>query len=164
MEEVCGVWYCATGPQAGTLPASAERPPGTASSEGIRPLVTESREVGNRWRCERRWCRAGSPGPRSLSCISATPSPDIGRMRPLTMLRLLRANPAGLTGRAPRSAAEAGEWMVRGHRVIGSPGYPLDEVWLRRIGEIMYVRGGFDRAARARQGAAILAKGTGDLH
>jgi pimeloyl-ACP methyl ester carboxylesterase len=80
-------------------------------------------------------------------------------MRPLTMLRLLRANPAALTGRAPRNAAEAGEWMVRGHRVIGSPGYPLDEVWLRHIGELMYARGGFDRAARARQGAAILASG-----
>ena len=75
------------------------------------------------------------------------------------MLRLLRANPAGLTGRAPRNAAEAGEWMARGHRVIGSPGYPLDEVWLRRIGELIYVRGGFDRAARARQGAAILQRG-----
>jgi pimeloyl-ACP methyl ester carboxylesterase len=99
---------------------------------------------------------------RSLTCISSTPSPDIGRMRPLTMLRLLIANPVALTGRAPRSTAEAGEWMVRGHRVIGSPGYPLDEAWLRHIGELMYARGGFDLAARARQGAAILASGTGD--
>ena len=73
---------------------------------------------------------------RSLTCISSTPTPDIGRMRPLTMLRLLMANPAALTGRAPRDAAEAGEWMVRGHRVIGSPGYPLDEAWLHRIGEL----------------------------
>ena len=30
---------------------------------------------------------------RSLTCISSTPWPDIGRMRPLTMLRLL---PMGL--------------------------------------------------------------------
>jgi pimeloyl-ACP methyl ester carboxylesterase len=96
---------------------------------------------------------------RSLTCISSTPSPDIGRMRPLTMLRLLMANPAALIGRAPCGAAEAGEWMVRGHRVIGSPGYRLDEAWLRHIGELMYARGGFDRAARARQGAAILASG-----
>ena len=66
-------------------------------------------------------------------------------MRPLTMLRLLRANPAALTGRALRSAAEAGEGMVRDHRVIGSPGYPLDEVWLRRIGELMYVLASGDR-------------------
>jgi hypothetical protein len=28
--------------------------------------------------------------------------------------------------------------MVRGHRVIGLPGYPFDEAWLRRIGELMY--------------------------
>jgi pimeloyl-ACP methyl ester carboxylesterase len=97
---------------------------------------------------------------RSLTCISSIPSPDLGRMRPLTMLRLLMVNPAApLTGRAPRSAAEAGEWIVRGHRVIGSPGYPLDEAWPRHIGELMYARGGFDRAARARQGAAILASG-----
>jgi pimeloyl-ACP methyl ester carboxylesterase len=49
--------------------------------------------------------------------------------------------------------------MVRGHRVIGLPGYPFDEAWLRRIGELMYARGGFDLAGRARQGATILASG-----
>jgi pimeloyl-ACP methyl ester carboxylesterase len=96
---------------------------------------------------------------RSLTCISSTPSPDIGRARPLTLLRLLRANPAILTGTPPRGPADAGERLVRGHRVIGSPGYPLDETWLRHIGELMYRRGGFDPAARARQGAAILASG-----
>jgi pimeloyl-ACP methyl ester carboxylesterase len=96
---------------------------------------------------------------RSLTCISSTPSPHIGRTRLRTVLRLLRANPAVVRGRPPRDAAEAGEWNVRGHRVIGSPGYPLDEAWLRDIGELMYARGGFDPAARARQGAAILASG-----
>ena len=96
---------------------------------------------------------------RSLTCISSTPSPDIGRARPLTLLRLLRANPAILTGTPPRGPADAGERLVRGHRVIGSPGYPVDETWRRHIGELMYRRGGFDPAARARQGAAILASG-----
>ena len=96
---------------------------------------------------------------RSLTCISSTPSPDVGRAKPITILRLLHANAAILTGRPPRGPAEAGEWLVRGHRVIGSPGYPLDETWLRHIGELMYVRRGFDPAARARQGAAILASG-----
>jgi pimeloyl-ACP methyl ester carboxylesterase len=96
---------------------------------------------------------------RSLTCISSTPSPDIGRPTPLTIFRLLRANPSVLTGRPPRGPAEAGERMVRGHRVIGSPGYPLDEAWLRRTGELMYARSGFDPAARTRQGAAILASG-----
>jgi hypothetical protein len=54
---------------------------------------------------------------------------------------------------------DAGEGLVRGHRVIGSPGYPLDETWLRQIGELMYARGGFDPGARARAGAANLAGG-----
>ena len=48
---------------------------------------------------------------------------------------------------------------MRGHRVIGSPGYPLDETLLRQIGELMYARGGFDPGAHARAGAAILASG-----
>jgi pimeloyl-ACP methyl ester carboxylesterase len=96
---------------------------------------------------------------RSLTCISSTPSPDIGRMRPMTMLRLLRANPAVLARRRPRGPAEAAKWLVRGHRVIGSPRYPLDEAWLRHVGELMYARGGFDPDARARQAAAILAGG-----
>jgi hypothetical protein len=47
--------------------------------------------------------------------------------------------------------------MVRGHRVIGSPGYPLDEAWLREVGRRMFARGGIDRGAARRQGAAILA-------
>jgi pimeloyl-ACP methyl ester carboxylesterase len=96
---------------------------------------------------------------RSLTCISSTPSPDIGRARPVTILRLLYANPSMVTGKPPRGPADAGERLVRGHQVIGSPRYPLDEAWLRRIGELMYARGGFGPAARARQGAAILASG-----
>jgi pimeloyl-ACP methyl ester carboxylesterase len=96
---------------------------------------------------------------RSLTCISSTPSPDVGRAQPTTILRLLHANPAILTGRPPHVPPDAGERMVRGHRVMGSPGYPLDETLLRHIGDLMYRRGGFDPAARARQGAAILASG-----
>lgn len=46
---------------------------------------------------------------------------------------------------------------MRGHRVIGSPDYRLDETWLRQIGELMYARGGFDPGAR--QGASFLASG-----
>jgi pimeloyl-ACP methyl ester carboxylesterase len=80
-------------------------------------------------------------------------------MKPVTMLRLLRANPAVFIRRRPRGPAEAGEWMVRGHRVVGSPGYPRDEAWLRHIGALMFERGGFDRAARARQATAIMASG-----
>jgi hypothetical protein len=46
---------------------------------------------------------------------------------------------------------------------VGSPGYPLDEAWLRTIGTAMFEHGGFDRAARARQGAPR-ARLPGDLH
>ncbi|UXA07882.1 alpha/beta fold hydrolase [Mycobacterium sp. SMC-2] len=94
---------------------------------------------------------------RSLTCVSATPSPDIGRLSVMTMLRLSRTVPGVLGGQPPRGPAEAGERLVRQHRVIGSPGYPRDEAWLRHLGELMYARGGFDPAARARQAAAMLA-------
>jgi pimeloyl-ACP methyl ester carboxylesterase len=95
----------------------------------------------------------------SLTSISSTPSPRIGRANLGTLLRLLLANPAVLRNRPPASAEEAAEQMVRGHRVIGSPGYPLDEAWLRQVGRSMYERGGFDAAGRQRQNAAILAGG-----
>jgi pimeloyl-ACP methyl ester carboxylesterase len=94
---------------------------------------------------------------RSLTCISATPFADIGRLSLITMLRLSWAGPGVLIGRPPRGPAEAGERLVRQHRIIGSPGYPLDEASLRHLGELMYVRGGFDPAARARQTAAMMA-------
>lgn len=94
---------------------------------------------------------------RSLTCISATPSPDIGRLTVMTMVRLSWAAPGVLSRKPPRGPAEAGNRLVRQHRVIGSPGYPLDERWLRRLGETMYARAGFDPAARARQAAAMMA-------
>lgn len=94
---------------------------------------------------------------RSLTCISTTPSPDIGRLTVITMLRLWWAARGVLTRRPPRGPAEAGELAVRQHRVLGSRGYPVDERWLRCLGELMYARGGFDPAARGRQTAAMLA-------
>ncbi|GJO38506.1 hypothetical protein NJB1604_05710 [Mycobacterium marinum] len=94
---------------------------------------------------------------RSLTCISTTPFPDIGRLSVMTMLRLSWAAPDVLTRKSPRGPAEAGELLVRQHRVISSPGYRLDEGWLRHLGELMYARGGFDPAARARQTAAMMA-------
>lgn len=100
----------------------------------------------------------GSPARvRSLTCISTTPSPDVGRPTVATMLRLARAVPGVLSGRPPRGPSEAGERLVRQHRIIGSPGYPVDEGWLRHLGELIYARGGFDAAARDRQAAAMLA-------
>jgi pimeloyl-ACP methyl ester carboxylesterase len=96
---------------------------------------------------------------RSLTSISSTPSSRIGRATLATALRLLVANPAVLRNRPPASADEAAEQMVRGHRVIGSPGYPMDEAWLRQVGRRMYERGGIDVDGRQRQNAAILAAG-----
>jgi pimeloyl-ACP methyl ester carboxylesterase len=96
---------------------------------------------------------------RSLTSISSTPSPRIGRATLATALRLLVANPAVLRTRPPASPEEAAEQMVRGHRVIGSPGYPMDEAWLREVGRRMHERGGIDADGRQRQNAAILAGG-----
>lgn len=94
---------------------------------------------------------------RSLTCISTTPSPDIGRLSVRTMLRLSWAAPGVLARKPPRGPAEAGELLVRQHRVIGSPGYRRDESRLRQLGELCYARGVFDPAARARQIAAMMA-------
>lgn len=93
---------------------------------------------------------------RSLTCISTTPSPDIGRLSIMTMLRLSWAAPGLLTRRPPRGPAEAGELLVRQNRIIGSPAYPRNKAWLRQLGELMYAQGGFDPAARARQTAAMM--------
>ncbi|MEV4346485.1 alpha/beta hydrolase [Actinoplanes sp. NPDC049596] len=62
---------------------------------------------------------------RSLISLSSTPSPHVGRPHP-------RALPALLSGRA-RDRVEAAEHMVRIFRIIGSPGYPLEEDWLRAV-------------------------------
>jgi pimeloyl-ACP methyl ester carboxylesterase len=95
----------------------------------------------------------------TLTSISSTPSPRIGRATLGFVLRLLLANPGALRDRSPATPEEAAERMVRGHRVVGSPGYPLDEAWLREIGRRMQGRGGIDAGGRQRQNAAILAGG-----
>ncbi|WP_127508601.1 alpha/beta fold hydrolase [Actinoplanes solisilvae] len=60
---------------------------------------------------------------RTLTSLSSTPSPRIGRPHPRVLATLL-AGPA-------RDRDQAGEQMVRIFRVIGSPGYPLDEDFIR---------------------------------
>jgi pimeloyl-ACP methyl ester carboxylesterase len=70
---------------------------------------------------------------RTLTSIASTPSPRIGRPDP-------RAWPV-LLSRASSDRAAAAQHLVDIFRVIGSPGYPRDEDWLRQVaGE------GFDRA------------------
>jgi pimeloyl-ACP methyl ester carboxylesterase len=87
---------------------------------------------------------------RSLTSMSSTPSPRIGRPHP-------RALPVLLSRPAPDRDGAA-EHMVRVFRVIGSPGYPTDEAWLRDA-----ARRSFDRAhdpdGIRRQLGAILSSG-----
>ena len=93
---------------------------------------------------------------RSLTCLSSTPYWRIGRRTFSTTVRTALARSAA---RRSRPAERFAEQMVRGHRVIGSPGYPLDEQWLREVARRMAERGGLDRGGARRQGAAILAGG-----
>ena len=83
---------------------------------------------------------------RSLTSVMSTPSPRIGR--PTFGATL------ALAARPARSADQAAERVVRTFRVIGSPGYPLDENWLRDYGRRAFARG-HDPAGGRRQLAAI---------
>jgi pimeloyl-ACP methyl ester carboxylesterase len=87
---------------------------------------------------------------RSLTSIMSTPAPAIGRPTLRAAVALSRAR--------VRTVEEAAERMVHVFRVIGSPGYPLDEVWLRDVGRRSYVRS-HDPGTVPRQLAAIQASG-----
>ena len=58
----------------------------------------------------------------------------------------------------PTSRAEVVDWTVALFKIIGSPGYPMDEAWVREVAGQSYDRG-FDPAGVARQGLAIYASG-----
>jgi pimeloyl-ACP methyl ester carboxylesterase len=87
---------------------------------------------------------------RSLTSIMSTPSPWIG---PPT-----QEAAAVLLAPSVNSREAAVERAVETYRVIGSPGYPLDEQELRRISGIAYDRA-YDPAGVVRQLAAIHASG-----
>jgi pimeloyl-ACP methyl ester carboxylesterase len=95
---------------------------------------------------------------RSLTSISSTPEPGLSRLRLMTALRLLRMNPKDFFGKPPRTAEEAGDRLVRGHRVTGSPNFALDETWLRGVAAAAFERGP-EPAAWARQECAAWASG-----
>jgi pimeloyl-ACP methyl ester carboxylesterase len=95
---------------------------------------------------------------RSLTSISSTPEPGLSRLRLMTALRLLRINPKDFLGRPPRTADEAGDRLVRGHRITGSPDFALDETWLREVAAASFGRGP-EPAAWARQESAAWASG-----
>ncbi|MFC3383633.1 alpha/beta fold hydrolase [Couchioplanes azureus] len=84
---------------------------------------------------------------RSLTSISSTPSPRIGRPRPPAMAALLR-RPA--TGRE-----DAARHVVETFRAIGSPAYRRDEQWLREMARRSYDRA-HDPAGVRRQLAAVV--------
>jgi pimeloyl-ACP methyl ester carboxylesterase len=86
----------------------------------------------------------------SLTSIMSTPSPAIGAPTQAATAVLL-APPA-------TSREEAVERAVTTYRVIGSPGYPLDEQWLREVAGASYDRG-YDPLGVARQLMAIHASG-----
>jgi pimeloyl-ACP methyl ester carboxylesterase len=80
----------------------------------------------------------------------STPGIGIGSATPATQ--------AALSTPLPTSRAEAVEWTVAIQKIIGSPGYPMDEPWIRELAGQSYDRG-FDPAGMGRQHLAIYASG-----
>ncbi len=87
---------------------------------------------------------------RSLTSMMSTPSPRIGRARIKALLALVP--------RPVRSRDELATRIVTLFKIIGSPGYPLDEDWVREIARRSYDRG-HDQGGVLRQLAAITASG-----
>jgi pimeloyl-ACP methyl ester carboxylesterase len=87
---------------------------------------------------------------RSLTSIMSTTSPRVGQATLRARSRLIQP-PA-------RTRAAAAQRLVRTFRVIGSPGYALDEEWLRDLALRCYDRC-HDPAGALRQLAAIGASG-----
>jgi pimeloyl-ACP methyl ester carboxylesterase len=84
---------------------------------------------------------------RSLTSIMSTPSREVGRARPSALAALFLPPPI--------DQDTAVERALKVYRVIGSPGYPLDEGRLADIARRAYARG-HDPAGVARQFAAIV--------
>jgi pimeloyl-ACP methyl ester carboxylesterase len=87
---------------------------------------------------------------RSLTSLMSTPWIGIGSPTPEARAALLAP--------APRNRAEAIERAVRNQKILGSPGYPMDEAWIRKVAGQAYDRG-FDPLGVARQQLAIWASG-----
>lgn len=83
---------------------------------------------------------------RSLTSIMSTPSNWIGRPTVAAAAALLTA--------PPRTVEENADRLVKVNRVIGSPGYPTDEQWLRSYAYRAFARS-HDPGGVARQLAAI---------
>lgn len=83
---------------------------------------------------------------RSLTSIMSTPSREVGQARP-EALEVLFLPP-------PTDQETAAERALKVYRVIGSPGYPLDEPRVADVARRSFARGN-DPAGVARQFAAI---------
>ena len=88
---------------------------------------------------------------RSLTSISSTPAPKIGRPTPAASRIFFIPR--------PRSPEEAADRIVEQFRIIGSPGFPLEEAWLREYAAAAFRRS-HDEAGMARQLAAVMASGS----
>lgn len=89
---------------------------------------------------------------RSLTSVMSTPAPWLGLPS--------RRAAAALMAPPAWSPDEAAERIVATFRVIGSPGYPLDEEWLRAYARRAFARGaaaGADAGSPRRQLAAAMA-------
>ena len=89
---------------------------------------------------------------RSLTSVMATPAPWLGLPT--------RRGAAALLASQARTPEEAADRAVATFRVIGSPGYPLDEEWLRAYARRAFARGaaaGADVGSPRRQLAAAIA-------
>jgi pimeloyl-ACP methyl ester carboxylesterase len=82
--------------------------------------------------------------------MTSTGSRRVGHAQPRVVARFLRRRPA-----ASRDAAI--EQTVRTYKLIGSPGYPIDESRIRRAAGISYDRA-YDPAGFRRQSAAAFAQ------
>jgi len=92
---------------------------------------------------------------RSLTSISSTPTPRIGKPKGRTLARIIRAaNPKKV-----RTSDDLGAYLITLAGVVGSPGYPVDEAELRELARRCYDRGGLDLASIQRQTAALVAAG-----
>jgi pimeloyl-ACP methyl ester carboxylesterase len=83
---------------------------------------------------------------RSLTSIMSTPCREVGQARPEAMAVLFLP--------PPRDSNQAAERALQVYRVIGSPGYPLNEAHLAGVARRSFARG-HDAAGVVRQLSAI---------
>lgn len=92
---------------------------------------------------------------RTLTSISATPAPKIGKPSLRALARIGRAvSPRGVT-----TTDDLARYVIDLAHIVGSPDYPADETELRELAHRCHDRGGLDMAAIQRQTAAIVAAG-----